>query len=163
MESRWPGAAQWLAACSVEQDVYHGGTFNGNNSRKLLRNIDILRGMCPLDCLQYVTILDTFNNVVESCFGNELKSDFETRINNFKYECEASGIRLTPKMHCIFHHVPYFCKQYACGLGAHSEQASESVHALFKISWGKYKVPKSHPGYAKSLLKAVKEFNCYHV
>ena len=44
---------------------------------------------------------------------------------------ELGCVNVTPKRHCIFHHVPEFCGKYG-GLGRHSEQASESVHADFK-------------------------------
>ena len=162
MEKEWPDAINWTRACNIEKDEYHGGTFNGNSCRKLLKNTDLLRSMCPIVCLKYVSVLKAFNCVVESCYGDEISPDFENKIQEFKLTFEALDIPVTPKIHCVYYHVPQFCQHYSCGLGKHSEQASESVHAHFKNAWAKYKVHKSHPDYASNLLRTVKEFNCSH-
>ena len=162
MERDWPDCAKWAQLCNVEKDEYYGGTFNGNSCRKLLKNTDLLRSICPPIGLKYVSVFQAFNNVVESCYGDYLSPDFENHINEFKHAYDALEIPVTPKVHCVYYHVSQFCIKYSCGLGKHSEQASESVHAHFKSTWAKYKVPKSHPEYAVNLLKAVKEFNCTH-
>ena len=162
MEKEWPDVANWTRACRVEKDEYHGGTFNGNSCRKLLRSSDLLRSICPPMCLKYADVFKAFNCVVESCYGDEVSPDFENHIQEFRHTFEGLDISVTPKIHCVLHHVPQFCQRYSCGLGKHSEQASESVHAHFKSFWAKYKVPKSHPEYAARLLRAVKEFNCNH-
>ena len=153
MEKEWPQVTSWTQACSVEKDEYYGGTFNGNCCRKLLKNADLLRRICPPMFLKYADMFKAFNCVVESCYGDEVSSDFENHIHDFRRTFEVLDIPVTPKIHCIYHHVPQFCLQYSCGLGRHSEQASESVHAHFKTAWANNKLPKSHPDYAHNLLK----------
>ena len=163
MAKEWPGAAEWAVACHVQKEDYHGGSFNGNACRALLLKSDLLRSMCPFFCLKYVEVFRAFKCVVDSCYGTELSADFEDRIHEFRHAFNALEINVTPKIHAVFHHIPQFCLKYATGLGRHSEQASESVHAHFKSTWAKYKVNQSHPDYAARLLRAVKEFNCSHL
>ena len=72
-------------------------------------------------------------------------------------------VNITPKIHAIFFHIPEFCGNHSVGLGRHSEQASESVHASFKKSFEKYKIGISHNGYAEHLMRAVMDYNCGHL
>ena len=156
MEKEWPEVNIWTEAVNVNKDEYYGGTFTGNNCKKLLKETDLLRSLCPSHILKYVKVLKSFEGVVNACFGNALSTDYESCIAAFKDAYEGSEIPIAPKVHCIIHHVPQFCKKFSCGLGRHSEQASESVHARFKETWGKYKLPKCHENYMFALLKAVK-------
>ena len=36
LESVWPESENWLKSCNVKKEEYHGGSFAGNESRKLL-------------------------------------------------------------------------------------------------------------------------------
>ena len=161
MEQEWPGVSSWTNAINVDKDDYYGGTFTGNKCKKLLQETDLLRSICPPHILKYVDVLQTFEAVVNSCYGNALSHDYKTCIDAFRVAYQGLDIPITPKVHCIIHHVGQFCSKFSCGLGRHSEQASESVHARFKETWSKYKLPKCHDNYKFALLKAVKEFNCY--
>lgn len=49
------------------------------------------------------------------------------------------------------------------GLGLFNEQASESVHSNFDITWNRYKATKSSPVYDKRLLAAVVDYNSSHL
>ena len=131
--------------------------------KKLLTRIDSLRAMCPLRCLRYVTALEDFNLVVNSCFGETLNPQFRRHIEKFRDSYMALGIQVTPKVHAVFYHVGEFCSSNNCSLGVWSEQASESVHADFKKVWKRYKVVSSHPNYFKMLLRAVCDYNCMHL
>ena len=42
LERIWPESEKWLKACNVKKEAYHGGTFAGNESRSLLKNVDRL-------------------------------------------------------------------------------------------------------------------------
>ena len=163
MEREWPDASKWTTGCHVEKDEYHGGTFNGNACRKLLKNTELLQLTCPMHCLKYVEVFRAFKCVVDTCYGTVLHPDFQVHIQQFRQSFEALEISDTPKIHAVFFHVPQFCLKYACGLGRHSEQASESVHAHFKSVWANYIVPQSHPEYSARLLRAVKDFNCRRI
>ena len=75
---------------------------------------------------------------------------------------ELGCVNVIPKMHCIFHHVPEFCGKYG-GLGRHSEQASESVHADFKKTLVRYKVGNPLDSFDQHLLRAFMDYNCGHL
>ena len=73
------------------------------------------------------------------------------------------GLSKTTKTHYLLTHVWEFCEEEGKGLASSSEQAFEHLHSQFaKIS--KYRLPDvtSSPGYAKALLKVVKDFNILH-
>lgn len=63
--------------CNINKEAYHGGSFNGNACRMLLKKIDILASCCPLNCLKYVHVLRDFDNVVNSCFGKKLDLQYQ--------------------------------------------------------------------------------------
>lgn len=52
--SVWPSANDWLKVCNVECENYHGQSFTGNSAMTLLRNVDKLQSMCPIEALKYV-------------------------------------------------------------------------------------------------------------
>ena len=45
LEAIWPDSEEWLKACNVKKEEYHGGSFAGNESRKLLQNVDHLEAL----------------------------------------------------------------------------------------------------------------------
>ena len=47
MNKRWSQSEEWLKLCFVKKSDYHGGAFEGNDCRKLLKNIDYLSKICP--------------------------------------------------------------------------------------------------------------------
>ena len=75
----------------------------------------------------------------------------------------ALGINITPKVHVVFAHVGEFCSRKNAGLAKYSEQASESVHHDFKVTWERYKYNMSHPDYAKQLRTCVVKYNSEHI
>jgi hypothetical protein len=75
---------KWAGICHVQKEAFYGGSFNGNSCRLLLAKVDVLRSICPLNCLKYVQCLCTFELVVKSCFGNNLLNNFENVIQQFK-------------------------------------------------------------------------------
>lgn len=163
LQKQWPQAIEWAAACHAERDALHGGSFNGNNCKKLLRGIDKLEELCPIEYKPYIETFNAFKQVVGACYGNILDPEYKQKISNFKNAYVALGISVTPKVHAVFYHIEDFCEPRACGLGQWSEQASESVHADFKSTWSKYKVMEGHPRFADQLLRAVREYNARHV
>ena len=68
-----------LSACNVKKTEYHGGSFAGNDSRKLLKRTDVLKEMCPLEFKNYVETFKYFNEVVGACYGRELEHDYQNR------------------------------------------------------------------------------------
>ena len=156
----WSHSERWLNSCNVKKADYHGGQFEGNECRKLLDNVHKLRELCPPQLRQYVETFDKLNDVVHSCYGNDLLPDYDLNIDEFKNDFLQLNISVTPKIHAIFFHIEEFCSLTKMGLGPWSEQASESVHQEFSKCWDKYKVKHTdHPLYGQKLLEAVQMFN----
>ena len=164
MEKLWPNASQWLVACHVQRVAYHGGNFTGNSARTLLKNVDRLQAMCPLQILPYVAPLRSLDAVVSACYGAQLRPEYTHAIRRFQNDFLDLGINISPKIHAIFFHVPEFCQMVGKGLGSYSEQASESVHHDFQKIWENYKIQdQDHPRYGEQLLKAVTTYNSRHL
>ena len=165
-----PSAAdQWLRKSCVWEEAQHGGSINGNGCKRLLERIDFLQqictsGACPaIGGLQFVPVLRAFKTVVHSCFSYTLAEGWLESIENFKTEFLALNIRVTPKVHAVMFHVSEFCLKHGKGLGMFSEQASESVHANFKLTWERFSVAKVHPSYGAQLRRAVTDYNAQHI
>ena len=142
---------------------FHGGTLTGNDCRKLLRNVDKLRAICPLHCLDYVASFSAFNDVVESCFGNELLADFKRCCYRFEAMYKRLEIAITPKVHAIFFHVPDFCSLMNSSLGMFSEQTPESVHYDFQQHWLNFKVSERNPSFSSKFYQCVCMCNSRHL
>ena len=155
---------KWSSSLHIQQTGYHGGEFIGGDCLKLLRNVDALASECPLQLLPFVQALRDFHQVVISCFGMKLQTDFRKHLTKFAASYADLGISVTPKVHIITTHVGDFCQQVGTGLGPYSEQASESVHSVFQNIWKKRFVKDiNNPTYPNALLKSVVEFNSKHV
>lgn len=140
LEKLFPDTAKrWLTSNHLEKNLGRAA-FQGNQCKKLLDSIDYLRSICDIGAVKYVSALKSFNDVVLSCFGIELKPDFKDKINKFMLDFMDTGIRVTPKIHAVFYHVPDFCEKFQKGLGFFSEQAVESAHFDFDLLWNNYKV-----------------------
>ena len=132
LENAWPQSELWLEACNIKKEEYHGGTFAGNESRKLLKNVNRLEALSPPGNIEkFITAFKSFNEVVSSCYGQDLKVDFLKKINTFARDYMALKINVTPKVHAVMHHVGEFCSMTGRGLAPWSEQAGESVHHDF--------------------------------
>lgn len=130
---------RWENACQVRRETKRGASgFNGNASKRLLDNVDILRSSCSIGCIKYVQALHDFRSVVSACFGMILDSNFVSYINNFKKSYLALNISVTLKVHAVFFHVTQFCSKHNKALGFYSEQAIESTHFEFKSIWDGY-------------------------
>lgn len=154
----------WAQKCSVKRDFVNGSpSFAGNPSKKLLDKVDILSELCDIGCLKFVQCYRDFKLVVDACFSDYLKEDYDIYISRFKESYIALHIPITPKVHAVFFHVPDFCAKVKRGLAFYSEQAVESLHSDFKSVWSKYKRSMDHPNYAGNLLRAVQEYNAKHL
>lgn len=134
------------------------GDFNGNDSRKLLKNYESLRKFIITDADHYVSILGAFNNVVEACFGQVLLPDWKQKLEIFTSLLHLYNIKFTPKLHIIVFHIMEFIEMYETALGIYSEQAAESVHHDWKIFYQNY-TGNAGQSSSRSLLSAVIKFN----
>ena len=165
LENVWPESEKWLKAFNVKQTDYHGGSYAGNKSCRLLNNVERLKALSPNKTVdKFVLVFQKFNTVVSSCYGDQLSQGYAEDINSFKIAFLKLGINVTPKIHAIFHHVSEFCSLTGRGLAPWSEQTSESIHHDFSKTWEKFKVKHiDNPLYKEHLLKAVKMYNSQHL
>ena len=66
----WPPLLTWLASKHIVLEPYHGGrTLEGNDCNKVLRNLDSLGTVIAPNLLVFLETLESFRDVVDSCFG----------------------------------------------------------------------------------------------
>ena len=120
--------------------------------------------------LPYIECLEAFSEVVDSCFGMQLKNNYEDSINKFKSLYLELPISVTPKVHCIFFHVSEYLKIINkdggsnFGLGYMSEQAFESVHSNLKKKWENgIKVSAQNRNYGQRLRNFIVAYNSNNI
>ena len=142
--------------------------FNGNASRKILKNWHIYQDKLPVHLKPFAEGLRLLDKVVTSCFSLALLPEFEESVDRFirhyKTLIEDFGITVTVKLHIIFNHVPSFCKKTGLGLGFFSEQATEAINYSFiQEAWERFRVSNNHAEYGEHLRKAVVSYNSKHL
>lgn len=100
---------------------------------------------------------------MDSCFGLNLKNEYQIEVNKFCDSWILAGLPTTPKFHIIKFHIIEFCDYVKSGLAKYSEQTTEAIHSSFSNTWNNYKVPACHENYTKKLLKAVISYNSNNI
>lgn len=136
---------------------------NGNACKKVLLKLDKLRQDVPRRLSKYVTALEEFEKVRNSCFSQTLEPDFHLKIVKFSKAYDELGVPRTNKVHILVDHVPEFCIAMQMGLGFFSEQAFEAVHCNFKKTWMYYCVNEIDPKFNEKLLAATMKYNSKHL
>ena len=160
---------KWAKDCGVARENVYGGkqAFVGNPCHRLLERVDLLQQLSEQRLIyglsKYVKCFRAFKSVVSSCFSLKIDPDYITHCEEFKKSYLEIGIPITPKVHAVFFHVPYFCQKNGKGLGFFSEQAIETVHSDFWKTCKNFKVKSSHPDYPNRLLKPVQKYNAEHI
>lgn len=164
LENVWPALEAWLQSIHVKKNEYHGGQFEGNDCKKILRLMDSLEERCPDEFLPFVAAFRSFNDVRLSCYGSKLAPDYKVKIAKFKADYMKLGISVTPKIHAVFYHIEEFCDYSGMALGPFSEQTTEALHHEFEECWDNFAVKDfDHPKYPDRFLSAVKVFNSLHL
>lgn len=164
LKEAWPKADDWPRSLHIKSQPFHGGQFAGNECRKLLKNVDVLRQLAEQDCafniFGIINTLQKFDAVVSSCFGSTLDPHFASKIQAFRASyLSLQGVSVTPKVHAVFFHVEDVILLKKESLGKYSEHATEALHHSFKYHWERYKKPNNHPEYAKWLKTCMVDFN----
>ncbi len=160
----------WARHQHIMREQYRGGTLEGNQCRQLLKkSLDLARSL-PDKYKVYGLVLHRFDEVVTSCFGLEVVGDPETKIRDFKEAYFTLPVSITPKVHCVFDHVPQWLHRQEArlgrkvGLGFATEQASKAVHRDFKQKWeGGFKIGETRDEYKDRLLRCVVRYNGGHL
>ena len=94
LELLWPDSKSWLKLCNVKKEDYHGGSFAGNESRKLLKSIDrrLEALSSPSSCTKSINAFKSLNKAVSSCYGSELHPEFQDKVATFAKDYMKLGI-----------------------------------------------------------------------
>ena len=159
----WDGFKAWLEENNIKETNYHEGCFNGPNSIKILKKSLQLKDILPENLKRFADVLNLLNEVRINCFGQTLHPDYDIIIKNFEKEYRKLGISVTVKAHVIFTHCIEFFNETNEGLGAHSEQAGETLHSDFLTCWARYKRDENHKDFYKQFLSAIVAYNSSHI
>lgn len=170
-------ALLWPKKLSVISKGYHGGCFEGNACRKLLKEADklndpeIYEAVGFFKMLPFIAAFKAMNKVVDCCFiagkvGDLLdKYMYELRkaLDAVKYIDDVSE---SLKLHVWREHIEKgltFIENNE-GYGKWSDQGGESIHREFLVIWNRYKINDiDSESYLPQLLKAVVEFSSLSV
>ena len=163
-------AKDWSDALNCFRSEYHGGTFQGEQCVKLLNNTAALRELLILNGAmhiggQIVKVLEAFNDVRKSCFGQTCDPKFKEYIAVFAYAYVDLKISITPKVHCVIVHIPQFLALHpGKGLGFFSEQATEHLHSDLETFYSKCKYRRnlSDPEFPQSFSKMIIAYDSCH-
>ena len=158
IELLYADVSVWWRRYNFVRPPYHGGDFEGNQIRHLLRSdsIEALRVIMQSAPAQIShraagrrskkpTILLLFNclvafaDVVTACFGTELRDNWQRSLSIFRRRLlllpAAKFKRITTKFHIICCHVEPWCLRMRGGLANWHEQSLEAVHRDFHNLW----------------------------
>lgn len=153
-------ATSWTTASSATRHAQFG--FTGRHCRSLLAKRSMLE-TGDSTMTKYSNVLETLQNVVDTCFGANLQEDFSSCISEFCKAWKIAQLPSTPKFHIMHQHVAEFCNNKQKGLGSFSEQTTEAIHKDFSKKWENYKVPISNPCYVDKLLSCIVAYNSIHI
>ena len=158
----WPQGEEWSKKLDIKREQYHGGSFKGSDSRKLLKNVSVLKEIAPASTQKvqnYIAAFEAFNDVVTACYTKNLAQDYQEKIKIFRVSYSKLKISVTPKIHAVFHQ-----DAIKMGLAPWSEQAAGSLHHDFNHMWDNFKVRDiEHADYGNRLLQAVVMYNSQHM
>ena len=169
LSKAWPTLLTWLKSKHIILEPYHGGhTLEGNECDKVLKNLESLAEVLPQQFSPFLVTLQSFRDVVSSCFGFLLDPHYKDVLAEFKESFKVLNrdfrVSVTNKIHIISIHVEQFCELTGKGLGEFSEQETENAHTMFDVTWNRYKVKdSSSPVYHQQYFKALMDFNSKNV
>lgn len=153
----------WYEPSNVRKSQYQGGTFEGNQCKKLIRIAAAWKRGHKF--WEYQPLFLAFQNLVEDVFSvrSELTDEdifaialtIQEFTNLWAYY-RRSGLALTTplKLHVLAVHVLEFCSEFRSTPAAFGEQDGESLHRRFYRLWDTVKAQ----GY-RAMLTAVTHFN----
>ena len=165
----WPPLLNWLRSKHIVLEPYHGGhTLEGNECNKVLDSLESLAEVLPPQFSTFLVTLQSFRDVVISCFGFLLDPYFKSVLAKFRDSLKGLSrdynVSITNKIHIISTHVEQFCELTGKGLGEFSEQETENAHTMFDVTWSRYKVKDStSTAYHQQYFKALMDFNSKNV
>jgi hypothetical protein len=167
-------AKLWPLRLHLHQESYHSSVFEGNECRKLLKNVDLLKEILSehgklQDGIVFVMIFVHFRNVIDIVFDSSKCINLDSlssEISSFQKNWKLSKMSVTTKVHLVVHHLANFVESKVINVKEMShlcEQSHEAIHAEFLKTWNNYAIKEiSNPHYASKLLSAVLDYNGSH-
>ena len=124
---------------NIQRSTYHGNAFEGNSIRKMLK---MCNGLAFSPSNSAFIALKRFCEVIASCFGTDIKSEYIEHIYQFEEAFNKTGLPCSTKVHVLCRHIIQFIQNYlppGKGLRYVSEQAVESSQSRFMKAWNRYK------------------------
>ena len=164
----WPELTDWLSSLNVVHEPYHGFCLEGNEVSKVLKKLTTLEQRLPDELEPFLTCMEDFDKVVQSCFGFTLADDYKSSISlltsSFSALHEKFNVSESVKLHIIMNHVAQFIDLTGNPLGQYSEQETETCHSTFDVFWSRYKIKNTKSEkYPVQLLKAILDYNSAHI
>ncbi len=122
-------ATDVTAALGLDRKDYHGKSFEGRQCSKILAHCDYLEDHTPSECLPLINCLRSVGKVMAATFGEDLSPNNDDVIKRFgsafSKVMSSFGIRMTPKVHIVLHHLSHFIR------------LTYAPRALFRTSCGR--------------------------
>jgi hypothetical protein len=162
-------AMEWPKILHLPTEKYHGGIFEGNACRKLVKSSRELVQIGGKKVSHYAEAIQSFDALVDHLFSSgKVKMSMDTAtilLEKAIHSYMQLDITVTLKVHVVFCHLfEVLDNSFGYGLGLFSAQAIESSHREFLHSfWSKYQITSlDNPRYGDQLLKATIEFSSKH-
>ena len=162
LQKQWPGLEDWMKGKSLIFSPYHGNVLEGNECARLVTYLDELALAVPAHLRQFVTVLELFSQVVNSCFSYTVlasyRKDLEKLEAAYSIITASFGATVSNKLHILFTHVAEYVEMSGGkGLGESSEQSLETFHYAFSKVWQMFCVKDTeHESYLDRYLKVVR-------
>jgi hypothetical protein len=167
----FPVANEWPRTLSIHQEHYHGHSFEGNESKKLLDHVTVLEEILERNgvlemSMAYVNVFKYFKTILGTLYSPppiDLEQ-LEKSIHQFRQAWKNTNMNLTCKAHIVIDHLLDFVRERAdTSMAVFSEQSHEAAHCEFDKTWARYAIKeKSHPNFGKKLLKCILDFSAQH-
>jgi len=179
---------EWPTTFHLVRSSYHGGDYEGNAIRRLLRpdslkellrrieraNPDFKAGrqlrsarLTRPIIFTFYDILTSFATVVFTSFGMDLRAGWQPALHHFTHCLQQlpGDRRLPVKFHAISAHVEDVCLKRKAGLSSVSEQSLESAHHDYIRLWNSsYRINDvTNPRYREALMKCTLQYNARHI
>ena len=155
---------------------YNGGGLDGKNSSKVLKSLNTIRDYVITNkMLKFIPVIDalvSFSDVVQSCFGMQLDSEYRRKIEHFndrisELEINQRSDNLNFSMgwkgHNLKFHLADQLDLMKMPLGIYSEQTSEAAHRSMKKTLSRYTTSEEKSCHGESLRRVTSTYSSMRV
>ena len=154
----------------IVREAYQGKTFEGNECRKILKNVDNLN--IPDELKPFKTAFKSLAALVRLCYSEVLpeRPVYSNTINEFKSAyhvlVRCFNVSVSNKLHIIFDHLQDYFDGMKISLVKTSDELIENMHQFVHrrlVRSGYYVKDISNPVHGRNLYRAILHINSYNV